>query len=429
MFVPDTTRPVLTSASLDLDVKILTLEFDETVNASSLIVDYLQVQSTERDLSYTERVQLESYVTAGDIRHDRMSRRGSGRISPAGSNVSIAIGDRDFAAMKLATTFGGSSTSTYVAALSGAVLDMNGNKLTEVPLSKAVAATNGVFRDNQPPSLASFALDLDSGVFALQFDEPVTRASLDMTKCTLAAADNEDSERVLFTNTHEFLESTDIDARRVRNLLRLDFDPVTDSMGSEVLYVKLSQQDLNNLKIAETLAVDIQSTKWLSELGWVSDSVTANPSPSVTYETARNFSTDVTSPLLTGGTVDLDAAILTLQADEPVRGASANASYFRISSRADGSGHTVDVDADTLLSPDAKDATSLNFRLDCFTLDQLKLWGPHQAFLSHQPFSYEHGGGLTDHVRQHAGCREWIEEHVTPGHRRSGLHVPFSHRF
>ena len=201
VFVPDTTRPVLTSASLDLDVKILTLEFDETVNASSLIVDYLQVQSTERDLSYTERVQLESYVTAGDIRHDRMSRRGSGRISPAGSNVSIAIGDRDFAAMKLATTFGGSSTSTYVAALSGAVLDMNGNKLTEVPLSKAVAATNGVFRDNQPPSLASFALDLDSGVFALQFDEPVTRASLDMTKCTLAAADNEDSERVLFTNT------------------------------------------------------------------------------------------------------------------------------------------------------------------------------------------------------------------------------------
>ena len=91
VFVPDTTRPVLTSASLDLDVKILTLEFDETVNASSLIVDYLQVQSTERDLSYTERVQLESYVTAGDIRHDRMSRRGSGRISPAGSNVSTRL--------------------------------------------------------------------------------------------------------------------------------------------------------------------------------------------------------------------------------------------------------------------------------------------------------------------------------------------------
>ena len=89
-------------------------------------------------------------------------------------------------------------------------------------------------------------------MFALQFDEPVTRASLDMTKCTLAAADNEDSERVLFTNTHEFLEADDIDAVRARRLLRLDFDPVTDSMGSEVLYVKLSQTDLNNLKIAET---------------------------------------------------------------------------------------------------------------------------------------------------------------------------------
>ena len=64
-------------------------------------------------------------------------------------------------------------------------------------------------------------------------------------------------------------------------------------VAGEVLYVKLSQTDLNNLKIAETLAVDIQSTKWLSELGWVSDSVTANPSPSVTYETARNFSTTI----------------------------------------------------------------------------------------------------------------------------------------
>ena len=76
-------------------------------------------------------------------------------------------------------------------------------------------------------------------------------------------------------------------------------------------------------------------------------------------------------------------------------------------------GHTVDVDADALLSPDAKDATSLNFRLDCFTLDQLKLWGPHQAFLSHQPFRYEHGGGLTD-MYGNLGCCEWVEEHLLP---------------
>lgn len=394
-YVPDTTRPVLTSASLDLDVKVLTLEFDETVNASSLDIDLLQVQSTERDLSYTERVQLQSYEEAGDIRHDRLSRRGSGRTSPSGSNISIAIGDRDFAAMKLATTFG-SLDSTFVAALGGAILDMNGNKLTEVPISKAVGATNGVVADKTQPSLDKFALDLDSGTFALKFDEPVTRSSLDVTKCALAALDTEDAERVVFTNTHVFLEADDIDAVRARRLLMLDFEPVTDAMGSEVLYVKLSQTDLNALKLAETLAVDTSSSRWLSEDAWCADSVTANPSPPVIYQSSTNFSTDVTAPLLTGGIVDLDAALFTLQADEPVRGVSANASFFRISSRADGTGHFVDVDADTVLSPATKDATALTFRLDCASLDLLKLWGPHQAFLSHTPKHYESRGGLID---------------------------------
>lgn len=389
-YTPDTTRPTLTGGALDLDGPFLTLEFDETVNASSLDVDAVSAQSTSKDAAATERVTLHSYVVSG-------LDRGSGRSSPAASNVTIALGARDFAAMKLATLFGQDPASTYFAALPGAILDMANNRLVEAGVAKAIRADNGVRLDERRPSLEAFTLDLDSGVLGLQFDEPVTRASLEMSKVSLSASKDPDADRVTFANSGtEFLDYDHEDAFKARRLLRLRFSPVTTSVGSEVLYARLSRDDLNALKIAEAIGISQDTTLLLASSGFVADSGTANPGVRVTRKMASNFSNDVTRPLLASATIDLDAGTLILTADEPVRRSTANASFFKLSARPDGGGRGVLVGAMTDVAPDAVDAVSLEFHLDCETLDAIKVWAPKFAYISHAETHFDTGGGLVD---------------------------------
>ena len=389
-YVPDTTRPKLVSGSLDLDASILILGFDETVNASSLDIDRLSVQSTERDESTTERIALSSVATLGED-------RGTARASGASTNVSVAIGARDFAAMKLATSFGNGVDSTFFAALSGAVSDMAGNLLQEVPTSKGVAAGYGVVADSTPPTLDAFVLDLDGGALSLAFDEPVTRLSLDLTKIVLSADEDEDAEAVrLSGDGAAFADAHTAVYRSGLSLLRLAYEPLATAHGAEVLTVRLGSADVNAVKLRESLGTAAETTLFSGDDAWVADSATGNDAAALDFEAASYFTGDGTPPEVERAVLDLDGGILTIVADEPVRAASANASSFRLTGRADGFGATVAVDVRTALAPDATDGTTLGFDVDCATLDLLKIWGPWRAFLSHKVELWQVGGGLVD---------------------------------
>lgn len=377
-YVADETRPKLVSGSLDLDGPTLTLEFDETVNASSLDVDRLSVQSTERDRAITERIVLASPAAVDG------PGRGSSRASGPGSNLSIAVGAHDFAAMKLATTFGATMSSTWLAALSGAVTDMAGNLLVEAPTSKAVQATNGVIRDARAPWLDAFALDLNMGVLTLSFDEPVTRASLRLDHLSLRVATHEDATIVALTGVGaEFASEGSIAARAGRALLGLGYTPVATVAGAEVLYVALGPNDRNAIKrhAWNGLAADRASTLLSAGADWVADSATANHALSCAPRTAANYSADRASPQLEHAILNLDAGTLVVVVDEPVVTVGANASVFRLTSHADGGGRAVDIGPATSVAPDAAGATlALVFRLDCETLDALKVRRQCQLF-------------------------------------------------
>ncbi|KAH8049923.1 hypothetical protein JL722_11708 [Aureococcus anophagefferens] len=395
-YVPDTTRPKLVSGSLDLDASILILGFDETVNASSLDIDRLSVQSTERDESTTERIALSSVATLGE---DRGTRRASG----ASTNVSVAIGARDFAAMKLATSFGNGVDSTFFAALSGAVSDMAGNLLQEVPTSKGLSTSGktsnlsssvsirlmdesialglkprgglGVVADSTPPTLDAFVLDLDGGALSLAFDEPVTRLSLDLTKIVLSADEDEDAESCGSRRGAAFADAHAAVYRSGLSLLRLAYEPLATAHGAEVLTVRLGAPTSTPSSSA-SLCTAAETTLLSGDDAWVADSATGNDAAALDFEAASNFTGDGTPPEVERAVLDLDGGILTIVADEPVRAASANASSFRLTGRADGFGAAVAVDVRTALAPDATDGTTLGFDVDCSTLDLLKIWGP-----------------------------------------------------
>ncbi|KAH8049629.1 hypothetical protein JL721_11666 [Aureococcus anophagefferens] len=140
--------------------------------------------------------------------------------------------------MKLATSFGNGADSTFFAALSGAVSDMAGNLLQEVPTSKGVAAGYGVVADSTPPTLDAFVLDLDGGALSLAFDEPVTRLSLDLTKIVLSADEDEDGV-VRLSATARSLVGFDLESAGDYNItLRFDEPVASNTLDGSAWYLQ-----------------------------------------------------------------------------------------------------------------------------------------------------------------------------------------------
>ncbi|KAH8048828.1 hypothetical protein JL722_12293 [Aureococcus anophagefferens] len=362
------------------------VRFDETVNASSLDIDRLSVQSTERDESTTERIALSSVATLGED-------RGTARVGRVGERVRRHRRAR--AAMKLATSFGNGADSTFFAALSGAVSDMAGNLLQEVPTSKGVAAGYGVVADSTPPTLDAFVLDLDGGALSLAFDEPVTRLSLDLTKIVLSADEDEDAEAVrLSGDGAAFADAHTAVYRSGLSLLRLAYEPLATAHGAEVLTVRLGSADVNAVKLRESLGTAAATTLLSGDDAWVADSATGNDAAALDFEAASNFTGDGTPPEVERAVLDLGGGILTIVADEPVRGVGE-----RVELPAHGPRRRLRRGRGRRRAhgPRARrDGRHDGFDVDCSTLDLLKIWGPWRAFLSHKVELWQVGGGLVD---------------------------------
>ena len=168
-FTADTTSPRLEWYKLDMNERILLMGFSEAVNVSTLLVEYITLQSS------TTLGQDSPAVT--------LSRaRGTHAISKNSKRVRIALGDGDFNALKLADGLADDIASVYVLletladGTSYAIGDMvaapSTNRVVGIEDGAAQQAVNFT-SDKSAPSLSHFELDLDTGVLLLTFDEPV----------------------------------------------------------------------------------------------------------------------------------------------------------------------------------------------------------------------------------------------------------------
>ena len=166
-YTEDEIRPMLLDFDLDLNTGNLTLEFSETVNASSLIIpDLLLQNSSDSPLSslsiYNSTVISSNYFTL---------------------YVEFEI---DFLNhLKRIDDLATSANNTYLSYPSVTLLDMNGNEV--VPISSTSAKeVRDYINDATRPFLLDFDLDMDEGILTLSFSETIRVSTLQTQQLVLS---------------------------------------------------------------------------------------------------------------------------------------------------------------------------------------------------------------------------------------------------
>ena len=227
-YTPDTTDPYLKYFDIDMDSGELTLYFNEPVDTSTLRVEEIRIQSLAlRSAGESHRLTNGSYTPTSDL----------DTIVVVMSNFDHkTINDNEF----LAT----GTTDTFLAFPARTISDMAGNRVVEVQdgLAMSVSTYNP---DVTNPTLDEFDLDMDSGTLTLYFSEAVLGSSFDAAGITFQSLD-------------KLAGTSGVDYQT----FKLTDDTTNQFKGnnSETIYVRLFEDDVNNLKYNLMLAVSSNST-------------------------------------------------------------------------------------------------------------------------------------------------------------------------
>ena len=109
----------------------------------------------------------------------------SGKITSAEKEIiSIALSITDSNAIKLADDIATSRENTFIVVANGTATDREQLPLTEIVYNDAIQATS-IIKDEIPPTIDGFVIDLNSGVLHLTFSEVVANKSFNFTGITL----------------------------------------------------------------------------------------------------------------------------------------------------------------------------------------------------------------------------------------------------
>ena len=171
----DSTPPVLVNFTLDMDTSQLILTFNETVNSSSLQVEYITLQNNE--LANTLDYHSSPYsLTSGE-----------GETNTTSDNdhiLVINLGPLDRNEIKRRRNLAVGINSTFLSLMPKAIRDMNDNLVTPINDGSALMAANFI-PDETPPFLTDFSIDMDEGELILTFDETIRADTLNISALTL----------------------------------------------------------------------------------------------------------------------------------------------------------------------------------------------------------------------------------------------------
>ena len=277
-FYEDLTSPQLVSFSIDLTLEELVLTFDETVNASSLVIPEFAIQGDE-------------------IRADFRQLSDSTHSLDDSTIVTIFLGLNDLNEIKRLTSVATFVNNTYITATDLAIKDMNGNALTPVSPINALQAFNFT-RDVIRPELRSFSLNLSSEILTLSFSETVRAITHDISLYTFLSNSSEVESLQSHALTGGFSQPSDY----------------------HILNVELSTADLNNIKRLVYLATSENNTYLAVGAGAVYD-MSGNGLVAVELSLAIPvdvFVEDFVPPVLQTFNLDVNTGVLTLLFSETV---------------------------------------------------------------------------------------------------------------
>ncbi|KAI6655112.1 hypothetical protein LOD99_2401 [Oopsacas minuta] len=205
-FIPDQTSPTLLRYDLNLDLDLLSLTFDEFVESSSLMVQFLTIQSaTLSDPSYHTSPRT---LTPGNNQ--------THTVNDNGHVIVIQLGPDDRNEIKRRRGLAIDNTTVYLVAESYAILDMASNTLNEITDGTALEV-RVYTADMTTPKLVKFTIDMNLGMLTLSFQETVNASSLRISSITL-----QDNQTGLTSHTLSSGTSTPSDNTEVTVTLSID---------------------------------------------------------------------------------------------------------------------------------------------------------------------------------------------------------------
>ena len=290
-FTPDATPPTVQNFTLDMDAGTLSITFSETVDATTVDVTGVSLQSGANRIA-GQFVTLTSSSTA---------------TRPSQTTVLISLSDADLDSVKQSRSLATSSSTTFLAADPKTVSDLVGNRLTRI--GSTAGKGNGVFvPDTSKPTLTGWDLDVDAGFFVLSFSETVDVPAIKLPSFTL----QDGKARV----------SSSFSA----------FSTAVPSTDSRTVNLTLSANDINAVR-RNTLCFNGSNCFLLAAAGAVQDHA-GNAIDAIADGagvTVTNYTPDTTGPQLTQFVLfDVDSGVLDLSFNEPVQVSTAKSNVITL---------------------------------------------------------------------------------------------------
>ena len=283
-YIPDTTAPELEEFELDMNLGQLHLTFSETVNAMSIRLNTIEVQSSPGESNNS---------------HILTTEMASTNNSPV---LTVYLSDLDLNTIKLDRNLATTVNNTAIAIKITTIEDVFSNRI----IATEIGASNFT-DDTTQPNLISWYPVLNSSQLFLVFDEVVERDSLNVQSLTLQSV-------------------LDITFNGSQNISDGDFDSFTlqngssDSSDGLQIVIELTETDLNAIK-QMLLLLRAQDSSFISLNSTFIQDMNVNPVELIPINDAfqaTDFFDDSVQPYLRDFWLDMDSGNLTLSFSESV---------------------------------------------------------------------------------------------------------------
>ena len=292
-FTSDQIPPKLNSFDFDLNTGTLVLSFSEPMRTSDIIFTGFVIQGVNSTTS-----PMAMYRLTG----------GSSPTAEGSDVVNVTLVPADLNQLKQ-RSYATSPADTFLSISSGTVKDTAQNPVTAILSTDALQATI-VTDDITPPVLQQFDIDIDQNMVELLFNEPVMLDTVNFTLFTLLSASSTPNINIT------------LQAGRV-------IKGVQDA--SVMVQMELSDDDAATVKLTSNFVSEINNTFILVSADAVFDT-SGNGIEDTGPLKAVGFSPDVSRPVLSNYSLNIEPGLLKLTFSDVVNATTFDASAITIQS-------------------------------------------------------------------------------------------------
>ena len=328
-YTADTTAPTLSTWSLNMNTGVITLNFSETVDASTTVTTGFTLQdaaSASLGKSFT--------LTGGTV------------SSTDSTQITITLSTADSNSIKAIENMAKAQSNSYIRFDASAVTDMASNVISAIANGSAVQAS-AYTADTTAPTLSSWALDMNTGVITLDYVETMDASTIITTNFTIQDAATATTSRTLTGGTVSSTDSTQVT-------------------------ITLNAADLNNIKANTGLATGA-SNSYLRFAATTEADMAGNAIAAVANGSAiqvTTYTADTTAPTFSSWELNMQTGVITLNFNETIDASATDTTQFILQDAATAtSGKSYTLTGGTVSTTDS---TQLTITLSATDLNGIK---------------------------------------------------------